>query len=31
MDQDDRDVVAARLMRFRDENGEGWAAIVADR
>jgi len=28
MDQADRDVVAARLMRFRDETGDGLADAI---
>lgn len=28
MDQADRDVVSAELMRFRDENGDRWADVI---
>jgi hypothetical protein len=27
-DQADRDANASRLVRYRDENGEGWADII---
>jgi hypothetical protein len=27
-DQANRDAVASRLMRYRDENGQGWADII---
>jgi hypothetical protein len=27
-DQADRDAIASRLMRYRDENGQGWADII---
>jgi hypothetical protein len=26
-DQFDRDAIASRLMRYRDQNGQGWADI----
>jgi hypothetical protein len=27
-DQADRDAIASRLMRYRDQNGQGWADII---
>jgi len=27
-DQADRDAIAARLMRYRDQNGQDWADII---
>jgi hypothetical protein len=27
-DQEDRDAIAANLLRFRDEGGEGWADVI---
>ena len=27
-DQADRDAIASQLMRYRDENGQGWADII---
>jgi hypothetical protein len=27
-DEDDRDAIATRLMRYRDENGQRWADII---
>ena len=27
-DQDDRDAISSRLMRFRDQNGQDWADII---
>jgi hypothetical protein len=28
-DHADRDAIASRLMRYRDQNGQGWADIIA--
>jgi hypothetical protein len=27
-DQADRDAIASRLMRYRDQNGDNWADII---
>ena len=27
-DQADRDAISSRLMRYRDQNGQGWADVV---
>jgi hypothetical protein len=27
-DQADRDAIASRLMRYRDQNGQDWADII---
>jgi hypothetical protein len=27
-DQDDRDAISSRLMRYRDKNGDDWADII---
>ena len=27
-DQADRDAISSRLMRYRDQNGDGWADII---
>jgi hypothetical protein len=27
-DQADRDAISSRLMRYRDQNGQGWADII---
>jgi hypothetical protein len=27
-DQADRDAIASRLLRYRDQNGDGWADII---
>jgi hypothetical protein len=27
-DQADHDAIASRLMRYRDENGQGWADVI---
>ena len=27
-DQADRDAIASQLMRYQDENGQGWADII---
>jgi hypothetical protein len=27
-DQDDRDAISSRLMRYRDQNGQDWADII---
>jgi hypothetical protein len=27
-DQADRDAISSRLMRYRDQNGQGWADLI---
>jgi hypothetical protein len=27
-DQADRDAISSRLMRYRDQNGQGWADVI---
>ena len=27
-DQPDRDAIASRLLRYRDQNGQGWVDII---